>query len=217
MSQRYDVDQYGYCPDHGRPVPNNAPCPGCVADAPAIVPARRLNVGCGEWPLLYWVNLDASPNVHADIHQQVPPLPFEDGSLDEIYAGHCLEHLSQADAKAFLIECQRCLVPGGKLGIVVPDTREIMARYLRGDIDAVEFPAGVYRPIADLDQVCELFLYSTAQESPHQWSYDLATLKRLLEAHGFIVERQIDRYRDPRIPVGAWYQCGWDAHKPEAA
>jgi predicted SAM-dependent methyltransferase len=152
--------------------------------------------------------------VPADACATVPPLPYPDGSLDEIYAGHVLEHLTPAAADLLLLECRRCLVPGGTMGIVVPDTREIMTRWLAGTADTVEYPADVIRPIADLDEVCALFLYSTVQESLHQWSYDLTTLRRRIERAGFLVTCEIDRWNDPRIPVGAWYQCGWDAVAP---
>jgi predicted SAM-dependent methyltransferase len=179
----------------------------------ALAPTR-LNIGCGEWPLLYWTNIDESQNAYADIYQHVPPLPYGDNTLSDIYAGHFLEHLTQDDAGAFLDECWRCLKPGGRLGVLVPDTREILRRYIAGADDKVEWPQGSYVHVSDLDDVCRMFLYSTVQESHHRWSYDLYTLRRLLMKHRFNVTAEIDRHSDPRIPVGAWYQCGWDAVKP---
>ena len=187
-----------------------------MGDKPDVVPARRLNVGCSVHPLLYFVNLDEDPNAIADLYQHVPPIPFEDGSLDEIYAGHFLEHLSRPNAALFLAECFRCLAPGGKLGVVVPDTREILTRWLAGSLDCVEYPVNTWHAVADLDAVCGLFLYSTVQESPHLWSYDQGTLARAMTRAGFVNLQEIDRYRDPRIPVGAWYQVGVDGFKPEA-
>lgn len=176
--------------------------------------ARRLNVGCGEHPLAYWTNLDMDRTVRADVYADVPPLPFPDRSMDEIYAGHFLEHLDPDTAKEFLNECYRVLVPGGRLGVVVPDTYEAVKRYLRKDVDAIEYPRGVFRSIKDMDTLCELFFYSTVQASGHKWSYDSWTLQRTLRRAGFDVIGQIDRYKDPRIPVGAWYQCGLDARRP---
>lgn len=175
---------------------------------------RRVNVGSGQHPLRYWRNLDADPDALADVFASVPPLPFDDASLDEIYAGHFLEHLTEEEAALFMRECMRCLVPGGRLGILVPDTREVMKRYLAGSIDAVEYDR-VWYPVKDLNAVCRLFLYSTIQRSHHVWAYDLVSLGELGVKHGFKIYKEIDRFNDPRIPVGAWYQCGWDFIKPK--
>lgn len=177
-------------------------------------PARRLNVGCGVHPLHFWTNLDGDPSAIADLYTVVPPIPYPDSHLDEIYAGHFLEHLTRTEVEAFLAECRRCLVVGGKLGVVVPDTREVMRRYLANDRTAtMEYPAGRFHHLTDLDAICDIFLYSTIQNSPHRWSYDLDTLSRTLQIAGFEIVGEIDRYRDPRITVGAWYQCGLDAVK----
>ncbi len=173
----------------------------------------HVNVGSGEYPLSGFVNIDQDRRMPAEIHQRVPPLPFEDGDVGEVYAGHFLEHLTPKDANLFLSECYRVLVPGGKLGILVPDTREVVRRYLAGE-GTMEYPVGKHRPMADLDEVCAVFLYSTVQKSPHRWSYDLETLRRRLLRAGFYPTAEIDRYSDPRIPVGGWWQCGWDAVKP---
>lgn len=173
---------------------------------------RRVNVGCGPYPLRDWINIDEQP-CYGDLHLHVPPLPFADGEMTDIWASHFLEHLTPADADAFLDECWRCLQPGGRLGLVVPDTREIAARYVKRTDDVVEYPCGVFRPVKSLETLCEMFLYSTVQPSPHRWSYDLETLRALLERHRFRVTADIHRWEDPRIGVGAWYQCGWDAVK----
>ena len=183
-----------------------------LSSAPQAV--TRLNVGCGNWPLVGWTNLDTDPAVGPDVVASVPPVPYPDDTLDEIYAGHILEHLDPATAAVFLSECWRCLHPGGRLGVVVPDTREILTRYLAGTGDRVEYPGGRFWSIDDLESVCALFLYSTVQPSRHQWSYDATTLRQRIETAGFEIEGPIDRLHDPRIPVGAWYQCGWDARKP---
>lgn len=182
----------------------------------ALAP-KRVNVGCGTMPFLYWTNIDANTEAFADIYVTVPPLPFADTSLIDIYAGHFIEHLEPQAAKVFLAECFRCLAPGGRLGLVVPDTREIMARWLGHAIDEIEYPQGVWNKASNLDDVCRLFLYSTAQTSPHRWSYDADTLRDAIESAGFVSPRTIDRYRDERVTVGAWYQMGFDSWKPGGA
>lgn len=175
----------------------------------------RLNVGCGDYPLLYWINLDSDPTKRADIHadalEHLQGCP--EGLYDEIYAGHFLEHLEPEAAAAFLRECYRVVIPGGRVGVVVPDTRIIMQRWLAEARDMIEYPEGTWNSIADLDSICELFLYATAQDSHHHWSYDERTLARIMHEAGFERLTEIDRYRDPRIPVGAWYQCGLNGYK----
>lgn len=176
--------------------------------------ATRINIGCGDHPLLDWCNIDASPKAHCDFIATIPPIPYESNSLEEIFAGHYLEHLTQDEAQEFLAECHRCLIPGGILGIVVPDTREVIKRYLDPKSNArIEFPRGSWFDLHDMNNLCKFFFYSTAQESHHQWSYDKDSLTKLLEKSGFIVKGEINRWMDPRISVGAWYQFGLDATK----
>jgi predicted SAM-dependent methyltransferase len=164
-------------------------------------PGIRLNLGSGYDHKDGWINVDTNPDqrpdVCADALSYVAGLA--DDSVDEIYAGHFLEHLEYEEGARFLSDCYRVLRAGAHIGVVVPDTRAIMRSYLE---DA-----------RDLDHLCRAFLYSTVQESQHKWSYDLATLARVLERAGFIVGREIDRFADPRLHAGAWWQCGLEAAK----
>lgn len=181
--------------------------------------SRRINIGCGRWPLLYWTNLDSDPSVRADIYTEVPPIPYPDDSIDEVFAGHVLEHMEPDAGREFLRECYRCLRPGGRLGVVVPDMEEVMRRYLRLNPEHDRVSDIVYDnrwwDIHDMDTVCALFMYSTVQESHHKWMYSPATLRnRMLEA-GFVSLVDINRWSDPRITVGAWYQFGVDGVKPD--
>lgn len=174
----------------------------------------RLNVGAGRFPLPGWTNLDADPAAPVEVHAAVPPLPYPDESAEEIAAIHFLEHLPKPMADEFLAECFRVLQPGGRLGLVVPDTRAIMRLWLDGDPVVCEMPPGRFWKVADLDDVCAIFLFSTYQDSPHVWAWDFGTLRRAMERAGFVVTGEIDRFRDPRLGNGAWYQVGVDAVKP---
>lgn len=174
----------------------------------------RINCGCGEWPLEDYINIDADPAVKPDLLATIPPLPFGDGEVDEVYAGHFLEHLDYEGGKAFLRECYRVLKPGGKVGIVVPDMREILTRWLWGMADMLQIPQGHFWPIKDLDAVCHLFLYGDVNGSRHQWAYDGFTLARALTRAGFEQLTPIDRHFDPRLGSPAFYQCGYDGFKP---
>jgi predicted SAM-dependent methyltransferase len=170
------------------------------------------------YPLEHFTNLDCNLKIPADIHAKVPPLPFADESLHDIYCGHCLEHLTRPDAVVFLDECYRCLVPGGRIGIVVPDIREVMRRYLAGDTDCVMLTPGVWRSLSDMDDLAYMFLYGCNNgEEGHRWAYDKDTLARIMQQSGFVALREIDRYRDERLGSGAWFQTGIDGRKPKKA
>jgi predicted SAM-dependent methyltransferase len=131
-----------------------------------------------------------------------------------VWACHYLEHLTPDRGEEFVREAYRALAPGGTLGIVVPDTREVMRRWLAGAIDEVEVPRGQWWRVSDLDHVCTVFLYSALQPSPHLWAYDRDTLARRFVRAGFTELREVDRHRDPRLGSGRWYQVGWEGVKP---
>lgn len=172
----------------------------------------RVNVGAGRYALPGYYNVDEIDYPGIDLVAHFPPLPFDDDSIEEVWACHMLEHLSRPAAAAFLEDVYRVLIPGGMLGVVVPDTRVIVRHYLDSQHSAMPWE-GRYIDVADLDDVCTMFLYSTGQDSPHLWSYDVQTLSRVIQEAGFLLTGEIDRHNDPRLGSGAWYQCGWNALK----
>lgn len=179
--------------------------------------ATRLNLGCGRHKILGgWVHVDSDPAVDPDVVADVRDLPYPDGSVEEVFAGHVLEHLDWDEGQAALAEWRRVLRPGGKLGVVVPDFREIALRYLANDGTVVEWPEGVRRSARDLHLINRMWIFSYDQESPHRWCYDLKLLREALETAGFTVAAEIDRENDPRLGTGQWWQCGLEAVKPSA-
>jgi predicted SAM-dependent methyltransferase len=79
----------------------------------------RLNLGCGLTQVAGFLGVDLDPELHPDVVADVESLPFEDDSVDEIYASHVLEHVPY-DSPA-LTEWNRVLKPGGLITIIVPD------------------------------------------------------------------------------------------------
>jgi predicted SAM-dependent methyltransferase len=177
----------------------------------------RLNIGCGHWLLgPGWQNVDADPNVPAEWHISVPPIPCPDNSVEQIYAGHFLEHLSQEDGRRFLAECYRVLEPGGEMGLVVPHTREIFRRYLAPRPETFEVPEGHFWSTHDLDALNAVFIFSTVQPSHHLWLYDEETLPKAMERAGFTTIMRMDP-DDERIAVPSWWDLGFQAVKPKEA
>jgi len=93
----------------------------------------KLNLGCHKWKIQGWINLDTDEKMKPDVFMDVEKLDYPDNSVDEIYAGHMLEHLT-ADSNG-LEEWRRVLKPGGKITITVPDTEKAFELYNRGELD----------------------------------------------------------------------------------
>lgn len=93
----------------------------------------RLNLGCGHVVRPEYVNLDARPLEHVDVVADVRDLPFEPGSVSEIYAAHLLEHFPVEELKRVVLpHWISRLAPGGRLVAVVPDAQTMIAEYAAG-------------------------------------------------------------------------------------
>src|SRR3954465_1592283 len=109
---------------------------GTCGDPPASLNRlMRVNLGCGQAYLAGWVNVDAYPEVKADIYSDAVDFVRDHGhEVDEIYMGHFLEHLMPQDARAVLSLMVDRLPPGATVSAVTPDMREIFRAYDRGEI-----------------------------------------------------------------------------------
>ena len=94
----------------------------------------KLNLGGGLQKKAGYVNLDRK------FGSEVYPLEYEDGSVDEIYASHVLEHFSHREAPHVLAHWVSKLKIGGKIRLAVPDfhwiidnqTNRLAEAYLMG-------------------------------------------------------------------------------------
>jgi SAM-dependent methyltransferase len=80
----------------------------------------KVNLGCGKDIKKNWVNCDQHPleGVNVVMNLDEFPWPFEDSSVDEIFASHVFEHVGKPIE--FVLECWRILKKGGKATIVCP-------------------------------------------------------------------------------------------------
>lgn len=90
--------------------------------------ARNLHIG-GKVRVPGWEVLDVTPADWVDHVANARDLSqFADGTFDQIYASHVLEHFDYRDELlATLKEWHRVLVPGGALALSVPDL-DVLAR-----------------------------------------------------------------------------------------
>jgi predicted SAM-dependent methyltransferase len=161
----------------------------------------RLNFGSGSQPKPGWINIDWS-DTRAELQLDLrEPLPFPDASAEAVYAADVLDHLSYAnlgdstswaldtpgapsDALAFLRECRRVLLPGGRLDIVVPDAEVILHGYAaRGEqpfaANDRQAPPWCNTPMHHVN-------YLFRHGSQRQYAYDFETLERALARVGFV-------------------------------
>lgn len=81
---------------------------------------KRLNIGCGYLQRDGWINLDLVPLAGVDVVWDLAntPWPFDDESVQEIYAKDVIEHLPSLTR--VMTEIHRVLAPGGSVEIRVP-------------------------------------------------------------------------------------------------
>lgn len=90
----------------------------------------NLHLGCGKIDHKKFINIDGYPFPHVHYVQTIDKLPrFKDGSVDLIYASHCLEHFSYVQTKAVLEEWSRVLKKGAVLRLSVPDFDKLVEIY----------------------------------------------------------------------------------------
>lgn len=153
----------------------------------------KINVGCGTNVAQGWVNIDLEGEAGVFIWDCRRSLPFDDGSVERIFAEHVFEHLDTDGATKFLRECKRCLLEGGLLRLVVPDAGRYLQLYPG---DWAEFlpvrplfeEHGYYRDHwlnrsykTKMEFVNEVF----RQGTQHKYAYDAETLILRLQEAGF--------------------------------
>jgi len=156
-------------------------------DRAKIARTSYLDIGCGSNANPGFLNLDYYWTPDVDLCWDVTRgLPLEDASLRGIFTEHCLEHLPIRAGFDVLRECCRVLQPGGRLRIVVPDGELYLSRYVKvlaGDLSAP-------LPYAESDRFRDhhtpmLSVNRIFRYPGHQFIYDFATMRLLLEDAGF--------------------------------
>jgi len=89
----------------------------------------KINMGCG-WRNFGddWVHIDGGSYEHLDYHD-ICSLPFEDETVDVIYASHVIEYFNRTEILSVLKEWKRVLKPGATLRLAVPDFESLVRLY----------------------------------------------------------------------------------------
>jgi predicted SAM-dependent methyltransferase len=78
----------------------------------------KLNIGAGNRHLEGFLSVDIQGG---DVVTNAWDLPFQDGSVEEVYSRHFIEHVTLTQAADCLREWHRVLRPGAECLVICPD------------------------------------------------------------------------------------------------
>ena len=83
----------------------------------------KLNIGCGNQKNETWIGINKISGVYTKVLDLniIEKLPFENNSVEVIFMGHIIEHLTDEVNHKIFKEIFRILKPSGLLRIVTPD------------------------------------------------------------------------------------------------
>lgn len=145
----------------------------------------KLHLGCG-WRDFGgdWIHIDGGDYEHLD-HGDITKLPYEDESVDVIYASHVLEYFDREEAKTVLQEWIRVLKKGGTLRIAVPDFEAMATMYVMTRNTIEQHRLGSFiGPLYGKMQMGNQTIY-------HKTAYDFNDLSSILKILGI---KSVKRY-----------------------
>lgn len=149
----------------------------------------KLNLGSRDRSMSGWTNVDCDPHEGVDVVGRIEDLKsWADGSVSEIYASHCLEHLPHPQTLPCLKEWARVLRPGGVLYVAVPDFARVVEIYHK---------TGMQNWIVNY-----LFGDQGYPTAFHYAGFDFKRLEGLLRQAGFVEVSRVERF-----PVGPDLDC----------
>lgn len=172
-----------------------------------VTSGLKLNLGCNQFKIPGWVDVDIVPDFKPDFLEDCITLPsFSDNTVSEIYAGHLLEHVD--NTVLALKRWLSILEPGGRLTVTVPNM-EVAHQLWR---ERKDFPVLGVGPLSGLLAVCTGFyglLDYTTQEKDnparakaqiHKRVFDKSLLLSLFELIGFEEVEETDEYHCEPAP-----------------
>ena len=135
----------------------------------------KINMGCG-WRNFGsdWVHIDGGKYDHLDYHD-ICVLPFENDSVDIIYASHVIEYFNRTELAEMLDEWKRVLKPGAILRVAVPDFEALAKLYVAENDFTLDNLVG---PLFGQMPMGKQTIY-------HRTVYDFVSLKKVLLESGF--------------------------------
>lgn len=137
----------------------------------------KLHLGCADNKLDGWVNVDSVKAFQPDlVHDLMKPLPFEDLSVNEIFAKDILEHFDKYMRHIVFYDWARVLKIGGKITVEVPNFKKLLFRYFKFGFD--NFVDMVFG-----ENMIRSDTYS-GHYGNHKWGYSVNTLTNFIRLFG---------------------------------
>lgn len=135
----------------------------------------KLHLGCGKKNFGEdWIHIDGSNYSHIK-YNDITVLPFENNSIDLIYASHVFEYFDRDECVKLLAEWKRVLKKDGILRLAVPDFKNSAKLYVSEKYDLDTFVGMFYGKWKVSDSI-------TAY---HKTIYDFKSLQNVLEKAGY--------------------------------
>ena len=136
---------------------------------------KKINLGCG-WRNFGedWIHIDGGDYPHLN-SKDIINLPYNDNSIDLIYASHVLEYFDRVEVVDVLNKWYSKLKKGGILRLAVPDFEAMAKLYVEKNIPLKNFIGPLYGRMKMGDQ----WIY-------HKTTYDFKELSQILNECGFI-------------------------------
>ena len=90
----------------------------------------KLNIGCGHMPMNGYINVDLREIPNVDVVAPADKLPFDDGTVQEIFSSHLIEHFTQEEIKRNILpHWFKLLKTGGTFKAIYPDWEKMIFEY----------------------------------------------------------------------------------------
>lgn len=99
----------------------------------------KVNVGAGMDIRDDYINLDHRALEGIDVVADVLDMPFREGTLQEVFTSHVVEHFVQKDLEKILQYWFALLKKGGSLRIITPNIEDMAKKYAVGEVSWEEF------------------------------------------------------------------------------
>ena len=135
---------------------------------------KKINLGCG-WRDFGsdWIHIDGGNYSHLD-SKNIIDLPYNDNTIDLIYASHVLEYFDRTEAIDVLNKWHSKLKPNGILRLAVPNFKEIARLYIIEGYDLSKFLGSLFGK-----------MYMEEELIYHKTTYDFVSLSSLLSQFNF--------------------------------